>query len=943
LIELEEAFAETNIKILGLAETRRSGEKIINTKAGNLLYYIGNNAGQRGVGFLVKQDYIKNIREIKGISDRIATLQIEINKTPIVCIQIYAPTSTATDEENEEFYCTLGNLIKGIKIKKHNLIIMGDWNSQIGQRGKGEKKLIGNYGYGKCNARGWRLLRFCQEHNLILVNSFFKKRLGKRWSWVTPNQKHRTLIDYILIPMENNSLSNFDIYGMNKFKFYTDHRLLTITINKHKLNMNRRYINNKTKEINYEKYKSELNNLLEKNIKPIATPSTVIPALSVTSLYQKIHATITEAIQTAAEEPDSDDKQQNQQPIQITEAIKTLHKTRAALLKIKNRTQVNNLELNLISKVIRSKIRTRDETEKNEIIKETIEGNKNIKTMNKKLSLGNQWSTHFVNEKGEKVHDRIAINEFITDYYENLYDDKENRDYNTNTTLPPNLELEPIFIVDEVKSIISQLKSKKCPGHDKITNELIKAGGESLINTLTVLFNQIRATGKIPPAWKYSDIIIIAKKGNRHKIENYRPITLRLVIAKIFSKLIQHRIQHILDAQQPIEQAGFRKTFSTVDHLHTMNQIIEKGNEYQIILYIALIDYKKAFDTLKHEFMFTALRNQGIPEHFALLIQEMYRGLKARIKTDVEGRYFEIKRGVGQGDPLSPILFNGALEHIFRGLKWEDRGIDVNGKKISNLRFADDVILLSSSEVELNEMIKELAKEGEKSGLTISVSKTKKLTNRENILETQLNGEIIENTNETTYLGQQISFSDRTNREIETRITKAWNKFWSLKKIFKGPFKNHHKSEVFNLCVIPTLTYACQTWPLTVKHVNKIQTAQNSMERTILGIKRRDHIKIKDIKQKLPKNTQAATYIRRQKWRWAGHVARMRDDRWTYKTTFWYLAHFKRKKGRQLTRWRDDINGFLRGKNFQRIATDRIEWLRLQETFALYGPRKTLC
>ena len=137
---------------------------------------------------------------------------------------------------------------------------------------------------------------------------------------------------------------------------------------------------------------------------------------------------------------------------------------------------------------------------------------------------------------------------------------------------------------------------------------------------------------------------------------------------------------------------------------------------------------------------------------------------------------------MGQGDPLSPILFNCALEQIFRKLDWENKGVNINGKKISNLRFADDIILLSNSEDKLNDMISELAKEGAKSGLTISIQKTKKLANQEFQTKTLVYGEEIEPINEATYKGQNLSFDNRTDKEIEIRITKAWNKFWSLKK-----------------------------------------------------------------------------------------------------------------------------------------------------------------
>ena len=138
------------------------------------------------------------------------------------------------------------------------------------------------------------------------------------------------------------------------------------------------------------------------------------------------------------------------------------------------------------------------------------------------------------------------------------------------------------------------------------------------------------------------------------------------------------------------------------------------------------------------------------------------------------------------------------------------------------------------------------------------------------------------------------------------------------------------------MCIVSTLTYGCQTWSLTSKNIRKLEITQFSIERSM---KRKNHIKIEYLRKKLKNNIRVATFVRRQKWKWAGHIARLRDDRWTYRATFWYLSHLKRKKGRQHTRWSDDINKFLATKNFQKIATDRVEWERLQDTFALHGPR----
>lgn len=75
--------------------------------------------------------------------------------------------------------------------------------------------------------------------------------------------------------------------------------------------------------------------------------------------------------------------------------------------------------------------------------------------------------------------------------------------------------------------------------------------------------------------------------------------------------------------------------------------------------------------------MLGAQKNQGISEKLVRIIEELYRGIKPRIMTDEEGEYYGINKGVKQGDPLSPILFNSSQEKIFRNIEWEGKGLNL--------------------------------------------------------------------------------------------------------------------------------------------------------------------------------------------------------------------------------------------------------------------------
>ena len=87
---------------------------------------------------------------------------------------------------------------------------------------------MGPYGYGKRNDRGDQQVHFCQENKLTIVNTFYKKWVGKRWTWLAPNSTYKTEIDYILTPYMG-QINKFKIL-LNKFPFNTDHRLLKIEI-----------------------------------------------------------------------------------------------------------------------------------------------------------------------------------------------------------------------------------------------------------------------------------------------------------------------------------------------------------------------------------------------------------------------------------------------------------------------------------------------------------------------------------------------------------------------------------------------------------------------------------------------------------------------------------------------------------------------------------------
>ena len=111
------------------------------------------------------------------------------------------------------------------------------------------------------------------------------------------------------------------------------------------------------------------------------------------------------------------------------------------------------------------------------------------------------------------------------------------------------------------------------------------------------------------------------------------------------------------------------------------------------------------------------MRNQGT--------EDAYTSSTAQIQTVVLSRKIDINKGVRQGDTLSPNLFTAALQEIFKRVYFEGKGIAIQGESLSNLRFADDIMLFSQSIKELQEMITLLNDEGKKDGMKLNKVKTK--------------------------------------------------------------------------------------------------------------------------------------------------------------------------------------------------------------------------
>jgi hypothetical protein len=210
--------------------------------------------------------------------------------------------------------------------------------------------------------------------------------------------------------------------------------------------------------------------------------------------------------------------------------------------------------------------------------------------------------------------------------------------------------------------------------------------------------------------------------------------------------------------------------------------------------------------------------------------------------------------------------------------------MNINGRRLSNLRFADDIVLFPNSSSILERMLEELHERSKAVGLKMNPEKTKYMTKSEKA-QVRTNGVSIQYCSEYTCLGQCVSMAGSGAREVRRRIGLAWGKFWSLKFILTDKaISPKLRYEVLQTCVIPTLLYGCQTWSLTRRQDKMIQICQWKMERKILEIKIKDKIQNTELRRRSGMEDADST-AHLTKWRWGRLEARMDQERWTHATT----------------------------------------------------------
>ena len=531
-----------------------------------------------------------------------------------------------------------------------------------------------------------------------------------------------------------------------------------------------------------------------------------------------------------------------------------------------------------------------------------------------------------------------------TEYCSELYTFQNKGDTSVLTCHEPTEEGEFPILRQEVESAIKTLKCGKAAGVDNVPAELITHSGQPAVDVLHAICIKIWETGKWPSTWTKSIIITIPKKGNLQLCNNYRTISLMSHGSKVMLKIILNRLRPLAENIIAEEQAGFRRGRSTIEQIFNLRILCEKHLQHQRNIYHVFIDFKKAFDRVWHEALWATMKKFNISGKLIETIQSLYENaMSAVLVQGTTGEWFHTSVGVRQGCLLSPTLFNIFLEGIIiHALENFNGTISIGGRKITNLRFADDIDGITGEEDELTELVHNLDTAAEKFGMEISAEKTKIMTNNGTLQrDITIQGQKLETVNHFKYLGAIIC-DEGSRREVLSRAAQTMAALARLKIIWKDKnIRIKHKIRLMRALVMTIFLYACETWTLTAELQRRIQALEFRCFRKILGISYKDrvineHVRETIVKHIGPYEDLLAT-VKRRKLKWYGHVTRSDG---LSKVILQGTVEGSRRRGRPKKSWSDNIAEWT-GKSFaetQAMAHNRQEWRELTRKSIMMRP-----
>ena len=391
--------------------------------------------------------------------------------------------------------------------------------------------------------------------------------------------------------------------------------------------------------------------------------------------------------------------------------------------------------------------------------------------------------------------------------------------------------LETITVTNKgVLKLMKGINILKAPGPDQIPNKVLKECADELAPAVTCLFQASLDTGMLPDDWTNANVAPIYEKGDRHRAENYRPVSLTSVMSKLLEHIVCCNMMKHLEENKILTSLnhGFRTGYSCETQLGITIDDLTRNFDKGLQTDIAILDFSKAFDTVPHNRLLHKLNAYGVKGPLHKWIHSFLCNRRMKVVTEgVQSSEAIVTSGVPQGTVLGPILF---LCHIN----------DLPEAVSSSVRlFADDCLLYrpiknQEDHLKLQEDLKSLQKWADDWGMRFNASKCYILSIKNKSPHFyELNNTILKEVPTNPYLGVMISNDLKWNTHINNICRKASSTLGFVRRNLQYSPAQTRRAAYISL-VRSTLEYAATIWdPYTQTEIDKLEKVQRRAARFI--------------------------------------------------------------------------------------------------------------
>ncbi|KAK3570787.1 hypothetical protein QTP86_025428 [Hemibagrus guttatus] len=631
-------------------------------------------------GVVLKEEFVRNVLEVKRVSDRVMSLKLEIEGVMLNVVSGYAPQVGCELEEKERFWSELDEVMESIPTGER-VVIGADFNGHVGEGNTGDEEVMGKFGVKERNLEGQMVVDFAKRMDMAVVNTYFQKREEHRVTYKSGGRS--TQVDYILCRRGNlKEISDCKVVVGESVA--RQHRMvvcrMTLMVCKTKTSK----IEKKTKW--WKLKKEECCEEFRQKLRRALGGQVVLPddwettAEVIRETGRKVLG-----VSSGRRKEDKETWWWNEE-VQDSIQRKRLAKKKWDM----DRTEENRQEYKELQRRVKREMSKAKQKAYEELYTrlDTREGEKDLYRLARQRDRNGkdlQQVRVIKDRDGRVLTSEESVQRRWKEYFEELMNEENEREKRVEGVNSVEQKVDKIR-KDEVRKALKRMKSGKAVGPDNILVEVWKCLGEAAVEFLTSLFNRVLESERMPEEWRRSVLVPIFKnKGDVQSCSNYRGIKLMSHTMKLWDRVVEARLRKVVEICE--QQYGFMPRKSTTDAIFALRILMEKYRDGQRELHCVFVDLEKAYDRVPREELWYCMRKSGVAEKYVRVVQDMYERSRTVVRCAVgQTEEFKVEVGLHQGSALRPFLFAIVMDQLSEEVRQESPW---------TMMFADDIVICS--------------------------------------------------------------------------------------------------------------------------------------------------------------------------------------------------------------------------------------------------------